>query len=54
MRLVGTYNRTNRIIGQIREKIDLGLFELTSLRSVNSEKLGQFFPELTSNPVSSL
>ena len=51
MKLVGTYNRTNRIVGQTREKIDLSLSELTSLRSVNSENLGQYFPELTSNQV---
>ena len=49
---VGTYNLTNRVLGQIREKVTSVYLELTSLRSVNSENLGHFFPELTSNPVS--
>ena len=41
------YILINRIGGQIREKIDFGLSELTSQARSNSENLSQFFPELT-------
>ena len=51
---MGNYNLTNRVGGQIREKIDLGLSRIDLASSVNSENLGQLFPELTFNPVSSL
>ena len=42
---VGTYNLTNRMGGQIREKIDLGLSELTSLSLGQIRKTSvNFFP----------
>ena len=49
---VGTYNLTNRVLGQIREKSDLGLSRI-DLPSVGQfGKPRSLFPELTSNPVS--
>ena len=42
---MGTYNLTNRMGGQIREKIDLGLSELISLSLGQIRKTSvNFFP----------
>ena len=49
-RKVGTYTLTNRVGGQIREKLTSVYLELTSLRSVNSENLGQFFSRIDLQP----
>ena len=50
-REVGNYTLINRLRGQFWRKVTSVYLELTSLRSVNSENLGQFFPELTFKPV---
>ena len=45
------YTLINWVVGQFWKKLTPVYLELTSLCSVNSENLGQCFPELTSYPV---
>ena len=53
---VGTYNLTNRVLGQIREKSDLGLslIDLPLVGQIGKPRLHHFFPALTSTPGSKL